>query len=268
MRGCRRRLTIGLSALVMISLFAGCAGAQWSEPTDVNELVTGVHSPVFQPGESATFSFVFTNPFGYDITNAVLVAEPYLLVESDGEGYWQGVVDPPVFSNSTSESNSITIAQLQAGHNLTAAWAILSKSSTTHGGVFSQSVYYVRLSIEFSIAGENASYVSRGFFSDEQWDKLTHPSTSDSMGGINGTYLMELGYDGIIPDASFIIREEIPLWPPLLILAIAAVTGIIGTYYHLKHNPIEHPRALLFLLRVQMMLRVQISRIRSLLRRK
>jgi len=268
MRGCGRRLTIGLSALVMISLFAGCAGAQWNDPTDVNKLVTEVNSPFFQPGESATISFVFTNPFEHDIVNATLVAEPYLLIEGDGRGYWQGVVDPPVLSNSTSESNRITIDQLPAGQNLTAAWTISSKSSTTHGGVFSQSVYYVRLSIRFSIAGDNASYTSRGFFSDEQWQKLTHPSISDSMGGINGTYLTELGYDGIIPDTSFIIREEIPIWPPALILAIAAVTGIMGIFYHLKRNPSEIPSVLLFLERVQMMFRESISRIKSLLRRK
>ena len=268
MRGCRRRLTIGLSALVIISLFAGCAGAQWSDPTDVNRLVTEVKAPVFQPGESATISFLFTNPFEYDIVNATLVAEPYLLIESDGKGYWQGVVDPPILSNSTSESNRITIAQLLAGQNLTAAWTISSKPSTTHGGVFSQSVYYVRLSIEFSIAGDNASYASRGFFSDEQWQKLTHPSINDSMGGINGTYLTELGYDGIVPDTSFIIREGIPIWPPVLILAIAAVTCIIGIFYHLKRNPSENPRVFLFLVRVQTMLQGSISHIKKLLRRK
>ncbi len=268
MRDCRRRVTIGLSALVMISLFSGCAGAQWSDPTNVNNLVTKVTSPVFQPGESATISFVFTNPFGYDLTNATIVAEPYLLVEGDGKGYWQGVVDPPVLSNSTSGSTNITIDQLLAGQNTTAAWKIASKSSTTHGGAFYQSVYYVRLSIAFSIAGENASYASRGFFSDEQWQKLTHPSLNDSMGGINGTYLTELGYDGIIPDISFIIREGIPLWPPALILTIALVTGIVSIYYHLKRNPSENQRAFLFLVRIQTILQKPVSRIKSLLRRK
>lgn len=268
MRGCGSRLTIGLSALVMISLFAGCAGAQWSDPIDVNKLVTEVHSPVFQPGESATFSFVFTNPFGYDITNATLVAEPYLLVEGDGKGHWQGVVDPPVLSNSTSKSNNITIDQLSTGQNLTAAWTISSKSSTTHGGVFSQSVYFIRLSIEFSIAGDNTSYVSRGFFSDEQWQRLTHPSIGDSMGGINGTYLTELGYDGIIPDASFIIREEIPIWPPVLILVIAAFAGTVGIFYHLKRDPSAYPKVFLFLMRIQTMLQRIMNHIKSLVRRK
>lgn len=268
MQGCRRRLTVGLLALVAISLITGCAGAQWSDPADVNALVTKVTAPVFQPGESATISFLFTNPFGYDINSATIVAEPYLLVEGDGKGYWQSVVDPPILKNSTSGSSGITINQLLAGKNLTAAWTISTSTSTTHGDAFSQSVYFVRLSINFSIAGESASYASRGFFSDEQWQKLTHPPINNSMGGINNTYLAELGYDGIIPDISFIVREEIPLWPPVLILAIAVVSGTIGFYYHLKRNPSEYPRALRFFMLVQTKLRVPIDRVKNLLRRK
>jgi hypothetical protein len=237
--------------LLLPSIFAGIGEAQWSEPEKVNKLVTGVVAPVFEPGAPADISFVFSNPFNSTMFDIEVVAEPYLLSYEDGSSDWSGLTDPPRMVNSTTNSSTISIDSLAPQSNQTLEWPIITTGSTSRGGMFSQSVYFVRVSISFDSNGQHVRYASKGFFNESQWNRLTKGGDQQSPMSINSTYLSELGYSGIIPDMSFIVRDVIPVWPVAVILVMASVTGLTALYYYLKSNPMNSFRSYFVLMKIR-----------------
>jgi len=238
------------SLLLLLIASSGAADGQWSEPILVNKLVTHVESPTFAPGNPAVFSFLLTNPFPYNISEIEVIAQPYLLVYENGDTDWSGLVDPPTMINATANSSTIEIASLASQGNVSVSWSIFTTSSTSRGSMFAQSVYLVKLALSFDVSGKRISYTSRGYFTDDQWNILTGTANRDPT-KFNTTYLMGLGYSGIIPDASFIVRDEIPLWPAFAIVGVACVTGTLATYNYLKGNPMASLRTYAILVKAR-----------------
>jgi hypothetical protein len=64
---------------------------------------------------------------------------------------------------------------------------------------------------------------SKGYFTDQEWDEATASATETDPGRVN---IESLGVDGIIPDSSFRVAHEIPLWPlyvcliPLIVILL------------------------------------------------
>lgn len=238
------------SLLLFPIISSDVADGQWSEPILVNRLVTHVESPVFVPGNRAVLSFLLTNPFPYTISEIEVIAQPYRLVYENGDTDWSGLVDPPALINATANSSTIEIASLAPQGNMTVSWSIVTTSSTSRGSMFAQSVYLVRLALSFNESGKRISYTSRGYLTEDQWNTLTETANHDPT-KFNTTYLMELGYSGIIPDVSFIVRDEIPLWPAFAIVGVACLTGTLATYNYLKGNPMAAFRTYMVLVKAR-----------------
>lgn len=237
-------------ASMALAIIPWTAAGQWSEPYLVNQLITQVSHPVFGPGEEAVISFTVTNPFSITISEIEVMAEPYLLAYADGTDQWSGLLDPPSIINATSSSPIAQIASLSPGQNQTVEYSIITTASTTHGGLFSESVFFVKLALSFTASSQHMFYASRGFFTDEQWSKLTETGYQD-ITGFNTTYLSDLGYSGIIPDISFIVRDAIPIWPAFVIVGIACFTGTVAAYYYLKEDPMAAPRVYSILVKMR-----------------
>lgn len=226
-------------ALLLIP--SGVSEGQWSDPGLVNRMISDVIAPILAPGEQAELSLVFENPFPVPISSIAITAEPYVMVFADGSSDWAGLTDTPRLVNRTSDSSSSFIDDLSPNQNRTVAWSVVTTSATSRGGIFDQSSYFVRLTVTFEVGNEIKKYASAGVFTKEQWDHLQDTAGNDPT-GFNMTYLSELGYSGIIPDLSFIVRDVIPIWPVAIIVGAAAFTGVVGLYYYLKVSPMAAPR--------------------------
>jgi len=254
MKRCWKLPLFSSSMILLLIVSTVPAEGQWSEPELVNGLVTHVDPPVFEPGNPATLSFLLTNPFHYTIFDIEVILQPYLLVYEDGKTDWSGLVDPPTLFNATAGSSTIRITSLTPHGNITLGWSIITTPSTTRGSMFAQSVYLVKLALSFDVAGQRIFYASRGYFTEDQWNTLTETADQDPT-GFNMTYLKDLGYSGIIPDISFIVRDEIPIWPAFAVVGVACFTGTIALYHHLKGDPMAAPRLYRILVRARKGLR-------------
>lgn len=238
------RGAFGIAIIIAIIIASpSIAASDWSDPNEVNRLISGVESSVISPGEEGELTFVFTNPFDTIITDIKVHPEAYLHVFEDGTTDWDNVRDPPLVINTSSSSGFILIPSLNPNENLSLEWMVQTTKDTSHGGLFSQSIYLVRLSITFMIGNESVSYASRGYFSDDQWERLRNVGENIQIGGIDIAYLESLGYDGIIPELSFIVREKIPKWPIVIIILAGAFSFSIGLYYFLEKTPSSAPKA-------------------------
>jgi len=232
-----RKITILLFILLLLPFSCqSTTAADWSSPGEVNKIVTEFRTPQIAPGSEGHFSFLLTNPFDVEIKNISVLAEPYLFVHQDGTAEWGSLTHLPIMKGSSSSSGTDSISHLLPNEYQTISWQITTFPDTPHDSWPSQPIYLVRLLITFDDGTMNVSYASRGFFSDDEWTKLR--STGDlSVGGVNLTYLLSLGYNGIIPETSFEVKENIPLWPVLVMAAVAILCFIYGTYLYSIRRP-------------------------------
>jgi hypothetical protein len=86
--------------------------------------------------------------------------------------------------------------------------------------------------------------------------------TRNNTGGVDENYLRFLGYDGILPETSFVIIEPIPIWPLVAFASVAIISFLIGIYYHLESRPEEAPRIRSVLIRARKILLRYMHRLR------
>lgn len=230
---------------LLLLLLGSCAAQaeEWYEdPAYVNKFVTDVQSPVISPGKSGTLSFNLTNPTEFELTNVSVCAEPYVLVYPDGRSAWEGIDSPPVLENSESGGEEFHTEQIKEDEVLMLDWTVETSKNTEHGGLFSQAVYFVRLKISFEGNGTLVSYASRGHFSETQWNNIYSYDGENNSIILDTEYLNESGYQGLIPDLSFIVKKDIPVWPMALIFFFCGLAITIGIYYHIQINPSSRPR--------------------------
>ena len=250
-------------AIAFISLFCQpVTAANWSDPVNVNKIVTEFEPSILTPGTFGYLSLRLTNPFSVEISNISILAEPYLFVQQDGSAQWEGLAHLPTMRNASSNSGTINILHLLPNENRTLYWRIDADSSAPHGSWLAQPIYLVRLLIKFDGDNENVSYASRGFFSDDEWTEL-RTAGDLSVGGVNQTYLLSLGFNGIIPDTSFMVKEEIPLWPVVVIGAVAILSFIYAVHLYSIKTQGTADRLVFTISRTRLALRRFIKRIRK-----
>ena len=118
---------------------------------------------------------------------------------------------------------------------------ISTSKNTPHGSYFMQSTYFVRLKLEFNFEDDDTTITlqSKGFFTDEEWDRMVSFEPEESI--VNMTYMNELGVDGLIPDSSFGLKIPIPRWPIALLIGGCAGTAFVALYYFVLDNPGKYP---------------------------
>ena len=213
----------------------------WGDPGKVNSILTNFETPNISPGESGRLKVVFSNPFDETIMNISIETQIYRLIFENGDSIWEEIEDKPIILNITSQQSRIIIESMGSHESKMVEWTIFTTTMTRHGDIFSQPIYLVRMKITFYSDDRPIRYASRGYFTDDQWARLQDLTENDT-GGVDGYYLKSLGYDGILPETSFIVMEPIPIYPLIFFALIALSSFIIGVYYHLEDKPEEAPK--------------------------
>lgn len=224
---------------ILFSLILGtiCSKAYtYNDVNNVNKVIAIRETPTIAIGGTGVLRMEINNPFESEMRNISLFVEPYVLICNTGMVVIDNITNGPVIQNNTHNFNIVRIDALPEKDNITINWTISTASKTAAGDFFSKGIYLVRIKISFDIEEVTVAYCSRGFFLDSDWNEIVKRSNS-SFPIINLEYLKSLGYDGIIPETSFIVYEEFPVWPLLIVSAIAIASTILGFNYYIKENP-------------------------------
>jgi hypothetical protein len=247
-----KKLQILTLAIAIALLAPMCQAQSVDEPRFVNRMLGDFATPSIIPGHTGTFSFTVNNPDAANLTspmeNASISVSIYRYATLEESMMVSNITNPPVFADSGTSELIVDCGNIQPGAGFPLALDIQTRKSTPHGAYFSQSSYFVRFNLTFAYAGVNYTMVSRGYFSDAQWELLKSGETG--AGEINQTYLAALGYDGIIPDSAFSVRKNIPMWPFYILVGLTALSGLTAFSYHVLDNPGRYPKLEVRLLRL------------------
>jgi len=259
-------LALAIAAMLLLSIVHA---QSVEEPRFVNRMLGDFSTPSIEPGHDGILSFTVNNPDPVNLTGVmegtVISISIYRYATLEESLPVEDVDEPPVFQGSGTTATSVTCGDIQPGGNVTVPLAILTERGTAHGSYFSQCSYFVRFNLTFSYSGENYTMVSRGHFTDGQWELLTSGDTG--AGEINQTYLHELGYDGIIPDTAFSVRKSIPIWPAFLLAGLTVLSGLTAFSYFVLDNPGRYPKLEIKLLRLSGRLNLWKRTVRGKLKR-
>jgi hypothetical protein len=247
------RSSIASTLVIAIVLAASvCQAQSVDEPRFVNRMLGDFSTPSIEPGHDGILSFTVNNPDPANLTGVMedtaISISIYRYATLEESLPVEEVDEPPVFQSSGTTMTSVVCGDIQPGGNVTLPLTIVTERGTAHGSYFSQCSYFVRFNLTFSYQGENYTMVSRGHFTDAQWELLTSGETG--AGEINQTYLHELGYDGIIPDTAFSVRKNIPIWPAFMLAGLTVLSGLAAFSFFVLDNPGRYPRLEIKLLRL------------------
>jgi len=243
----RAGLALVIASLILL-VAPSCAAADIDlpgSPKYANNMLSGFVTPTVSPGRTVFFSFNLTNPYDNDtdsMENTVLTIGIYEYATQDRiKDVNTSFKNPPSIDGQGIDV-SRNLGRIDVGESVRIDLEIATSEKTPHGSYFSQSTYFVRFKLDFNFTG-NSTHVllqSRGFFSDDQWDRMVSFSGNESI--VDTTYMHSLGVDGLLPDSSFGIKIPIPRWPLYLLIAAICGTVFLASYYFVLDNPGKYPR--------------------------
>ncbi|TLZ71357.1 MAG: hypothetical protein E6K10_05315 [Methanobacteriota archaeon] len=259
----RRVLALTLGILLVL---LPVARADPNDPRDllsVSHLIKVVSSPQLAPGNSGAFVFNFTNPYDFPMQNVTLNVSiyRYATIEETApvDASWRWAyprLEAPAPAMCTARECRLHVGspidRLNVNETLREQVTVLTSADMPHGTVFAQSSYFLRLWLEFDFNNGTAqgrvTFASRGYFTDQQWQEARtnrgpgcgpFNSTNRCLGSLN---LTVLGVDGLVPDASFGVKEPFPVWPFYGLLVLVVVFLILAFLFWVEENPGRYPR--------------------------
>lgn len=236
-------------ALVIVALLVGAGGAAGDvtdpgNPTFANNILSDFVTPTVAPGETVEFSFNVSDPYtdeGETMSDVVVVASIYMYATQEKAVRIDDSFPHPPLIDGIATEKAVSVQFPKQG-DFKANLTIETSEKTPHGSYFSQSTYFVSLSMSFNLSVYEGPVVlkSRGCFSDEEWNNIVSFEGDDAI--VNRTYLRSLGVDGLIPDSSFGIKVPIPRWPLALIIIGGSGLSFLAVYYYVLENPGRHPK--------------------------
>lgn len=208
-----RALVIGLILLAILIPQNAVSDNYISHPGNI-PLFEDFSSPTMEPGESKTFTMSITNRYNKNMENVTLTLGVYASATFFEYTPINKIEKPPSLAGQGKEV-LFNFPKIIRNATIYSNFTIKSNHDTTQG------TYFMRFQLEFEYNQTQYLMRSRGYFTDEQWDGATSSANDTSPGRINIQYL---GVDGILPDSSFKVLSEIPIWPlyiciiPLIVL--------------------------------------------------
>ncbi len=247
-----RPLHAVLVALVTIALIVPSGGAGAADlstpgiPRYANRLLVDFVTPTLVPGQSATFSFDVNNSYpSLDniMTNVTVLASIYkYATEDEALNVTDSFQHAPLIDGQSVEGVR-EIQSIAPGAKALVSFDIETSGKTPHGTYFSPASYFVRISLSFYFAGNATQVVlkSKGYFTNEQWSNIVALQN-----GNNATLLQEymksIGVDGLIPDSAFGMKQPIPWWPLVILVAACVAVSMLVVYYFVLDNPGRFPK--------------------------
>lgn len=244
-------LIVASASLSVISMYA-IAQEDPRNPGLVNKLVNvfdtpGLPNVGLKPGDKGEFKIQIVNPYEGNMTNIVFNASIYSYATLEEIQDVTSAWTTPFVEESSSIEYSLQPFNLNTSEDRNVTFTIVTSYDTPHGGAFTQSTYFMRLQLEFDYTNltgtEHLIMKSPGHFSTEVWMEATRtPEESDEpyyRGMVNLTYLREQTgqIDGILPDSSFSLKEQIPVWPFYAVIALMIISGFLAFMFYLEEKP-------------------------------
>jgi hypothetical protein len=185
-----------------------------SHPSNI-PMFDNFKTPFIKPGERGDFSLSIQNRYEESMENVSLIVDFYASATTYTYTDISDVNKPPKIEGNIEHTFSIGV--IESNEMKYVNFSIRTNSDTDEG------TYFVRFQLNFEY--NNTIYVmkSKGHFTDEEWDAAISSATDSDPGRVN---LESLEVDGIIPDSSFRVAHEIPIWPlyvcliPLIVILL------------------------------------------------
>ena len=220
-----RALKASLLILVMFS-FTAQAEEYISDPSNI-PLFDNFRTPEIQPGESGIFRLTIENRYVGNMTNVTLTISIYACATSYFYKEIADVDHPPTINGAGPKHVFPTIQCIRNGTLAYVNVRINSYPDTTQG------TYFVRFNLTFEYNNTVYTMKSRGYFTDHEWENAT--SHADGSPGKIDIYI--LGVDGIIPDSSFKVKNQIPIWILYIcIIPLIVMLGILAILFYCQEE--------------------------------
>lgn len=223
-----RALVMGIFLLVLLLAQPVSANEYISHPGNI-PLFESFSSPTFEPGESGRFTMNITNRYEESMENITLTVAIYASATYYEYTEIADIEKPPSLAGDGIETK-FTIPEIHQSEAVYVNFTIRSSSDTTQG------TYFVRFQLEFEYNNTHYIMKSRGYFTDSEWDTATSLANETHPGRIN---IDVLGVDGILPDSSFKVWSEIPIWPLYIcLIPLIVVLTILALMFYAQeeHN--------------------------------
>lgn len=241
-------LALALSFLVLSSAFASADNPDPGSPRYANNVLGGFVTPTVSPGETVGFSFNLTNPYESIENNSAVMENITLSVgvykystqETTREVNASFKHAPSI--DGVGSSLVTVLDPIEPGGTHRMDLHISTSKKTPHGSYFSQSTYFVRFRLTFNFVDNSTQIVlqSRGFFSDDEWNRMVSFLANESI--VDTAYMKSLGVNGLLPDSAFGLKIPIPRWPLGLLIAAICAFSFMALYYFVLDNPGKYPR--------------------------
>ena len=235
-------LIVVLVAMVLVGMPMPTALGDITDPEHTNQMLTGISTPVMEPGDHGNLAFTLTSPSSANVTmeNITLEIGIYLYKATDILLDTRDIASPPTFTDTESLLIVRQVALLAPGESEALTIDIRTAKDTPWGEYFSQGEYFVRFILHFDVGNDSYILASRGHFSNDEWDSLTNSGPDGRQ--FNQTYLESLGYDGLITETSFAVLKPVPWWPFLVIVGITAFTGFLAFSSYIVESDTANPK--------------------------
>ena len=230
------------------------SGADWDEYVSHPAYIPQLHEfeiPQIEPGQEGKFDLKVMNRYweydGQVMENVTIKAEIYMKVDGEGSKYIEQIredVRPHISDKCiTFEGNeecenfnskqevSFEIERLGPNETVHLSFTIDTEKDTSEG------TYFVRFAIEFEHNETKRDMLSRGFWTQEEWNHAIIDA-EEYPGNIN---LTSLGVSGIIPDSSFSVRSPMSQWPLYTIITLTVVFASLSILFYIEERG-EHPK--------------------------
>jgi hypothetical protein len=223
-----RALVMGAIFLLLLLAQPVSANDYISNPGNI-PLLEDFSSPTMEPGESETFTMSIKNRYDMGIDNVTLTVGIYATATYFEYTPISQIERPPSLAGDGRET-TFEIPEIGFNQTVFFNFSIKSNPDTTQG------TYFVRFQLEFQYNNTPFIMRSRGYFTDSEWDTATTTGNESHPGRIN---IDSLGVDGILPDSSFKVWSEIPIWPLYVcIIPLIVILGILALMFYAQeeHN--------------------------------
>ena len=245
---------VTLCSMILLSTSAAAIDVNYpGSPQYANRMLGITTSETIVPPNNAWLNVTVANPYASDtedMVNVSLTVGVYRYATQEHDEYiTEDFPNPPLIAGVSTEKTilfpRIAPDDPNTFNDKSSEWSFVPfwiSEKTPHGSYFSQATYFVRLKVSFNFEGNSTAIVlqSRGFFTDDQWNRMVSWEYGDAI--IDTVYMKSLGVDGILPDTSFGINVPIPRWPLAVIITVAAGSCFAGFYFYVLDNPGKHPR--------------------------
>jgi len=202
-----------VTVILLLNINAG-ADDYISHPSNI-PMLDNFNTPFIKPGDRGSFSLSIENRYDKTMENVSLSVGLYACATTYTYKDISEVSRPPKIEGDI--EHTFFLGDIQSQEYYYVNFSIKTNTDTDEG------TYFVRFQLNFEFNNTAYTMKSKGHFTTEEWDEATATATENDPGRVN-IELLEV--DGIIPDSSFRVAHEIPLWPlyvcliPLIVILL------------------------------------------------